>query len=321
MKDFDIVREFAWLSAKDQQALQRYQLYIRRKNAPYSCFLKLDRLRLFLLQLPSPKQQHLSQIDAADIEVFITQAQQQGRAPATINAYLSAVFDFFCFLVEEESLTKNPVKPRLHFLSIPVRLPRPMPREDVPRLFAVIDHPRDRAMLLIGLCCGLRANEILHLKPEDIDFDRHTLRVNQGKASADCIVYLTPPVEAALVTWLKQRPTEGDYLFCPIVRRAGSDPHKPLHYRSLHERMRRYVHKAGLDPTRYSLHTLRHTFATELLNAGISLRSLQELLGHKSLREVLVYAQLYESTKREEYYRAMERVIASHALAQPGGGE
>lgn len=321
MKDFDIARDFAFLCAEDQHALGRYQRYLHRKNAPYSCVLKLWRLRRVLLELPPPKRLHLRLIDSRDIEAFITQAQAQGRAPATINAYLSAVLDCFGFLVEEEYLTKNPVKPRQHFFSIPLRLPRPMPREDVQRLFAVIERAEDRALFLIGLCCGLRANEVLHLKVADLDFDRHALRVNQGKAGTDRIVYLPPIVEGALHTWLQQRPAAGDYLFPSAYRSAASCSHKPLHYRTLHARMRHYLNRAGLDATRYSFHTLRHTFATELLNAGISLRSLQELLGHKSLREVLVYAQMYESTKREEYDRAMDRIIAAHALAQPGRGE
>ena len=168
------------------------------------------------------------------------------------------------------------------------------------------------AIFLVALCCGLRSNEVVHLKVGDLDWERHTLRVNQGKAGADRLVYLTPEVETSLRAWLTERVSCNDHVFCS--RRSRQRPDQPMSNRQLRVLIKQWLRRAEIDPRKYSFHTLRHTFATELINAGISLRCLQELLGHKSLREVLIYAQLYESTKRQEFYRAM---AAIEPLPQP----
>lgn len=319
MNDFPIQKEFSFLSAKDRKALVRYDLYLQRKNAPLTRLNKLRQLRRFLLFLPPSKRGNLADIAPADIDAFIQWGQDQGYAPGTINVYLSTLYDCFGYFREDDALLRNPVKPRQHYLPVPLRLPRPMERTDIKQLFSVVERSQDRAIFLVALCCGLRVSEVAHLKLSDLDFERHTLRVNHGKGGVDRVVYLTPEVEESLRVWLSERisSSSNGYLFCSPKSRNQTQPVSRSHLWRL---LKGYLQKAGIDPAQYSFHTLRHTFATELLNAGISLRSLQELLGHKSLQEVLIYAKLYESTKREEYYHAMKKIPAVRSLVQVGGG-
>jgi len=301
-------RWVACLSPDDQQALSMYSLYVRRNYPRATQRAKLENLPRVLQQLPLPVPLRLAAVTPAHIVEFIQRAQQQGLAATSINSYLSAVYGCFGYLQEEGYLRQNPVQPRRHYLPCPVRLPRPMAREDVRRLFALSLSAQERAIFLVALHCGLRVSEVAQLKRTDLDWERHTLRVEQGKARVDRMVYLTEEVEKSLREWLSLRTVYSEYVFCS--RQSQKHPDRCVSPKHLNRLLKRALQRAGIAPSKYSFHTLRHTFATELLNAGISLRSLQELLGHKSLHEVLIYAQLYESTRRQDFYRAMATIEA-----------
>ncbi len=114
------------------------------------------------------------------------------------------------------------------------------------------------------------------------------------------MVYLSDDAVLALRRWLKQRNPGEEYL---IYTRAGM-----MSYSTARTIFRRYLEKAGLADKGYSLHTLRHTFATEFLNAGMRLECLQVILGHRSIEETLRYAQLTDKTREKEYFRAMSKI-------------
>ena len=306
-------RWVAGLTSDDQQALSTYTLYVCRHYPLATQQAKLENLPRVLQPLPLPQPVRLDAITPAHIAAFIEEAQQRGLAPASINSYLSAVYGCYRYLQDEGYLLHNPVQPRRHYLPCPLRLPRPMAREDVRRLLAATTSAQERAIFLVGLYCGLRISEVAHLKLSDLDWERHSLRVDQGKARVDRIVYLTDEVEESLRQWFLRRISCNEYVFCSHQSRRHAN--RCVSTRNLNRLLKRALQRAGIAPSKYSFHTLRHTFATELLNAGISLRSLQELLGHKSLYEVIIYAQLYESTKRQEFYRAMA-TIESHPQPQ-----
>ncbi|MFQ5796392.1 MAG: tyrosine-type recombinase/integrase, partial [Candidatus Bipolaricaulia bacterium] len=242
------------MSAKDRKALVRYDLYLQRKNAPLTRLNKLRQLRRFLLFLPPSKRENLADIAPADIDAFIHWGQDQGYAPATINGYLSTLYDCFGYLQEQEddALHRNPVKPRQHYLPSPLRLPRPMERADINRLFSVVERSRDRAIFLVALCCGLRVSEVAHLKLSDVDFERHTLRVNHGKGGVDRVVYLTPEVEESLRAWLSERisSSSNNYLFCSAKSRNRT---QPISRSRLWQLLKEYLQKADIDRTQYSL--------------------------------------------------------------------
>ena len=115
------------------------------------------------------------------------------------------------------------------------------------------------------------------------------------------VAYLSEDAGKALKVWLKRRDSEKEYLFYGQGRQR-------LSYSAARTSFARYLEKAGLAHKGYSLHCLRHTCATELLNAGMRLECLQQLLGHRSIEMTRRYARLTDNTRREEYFRAMARI-------------
>jgi site-specific recombinase XerD len=143
-----------------------------------------------------------------------------------------------------------------------------------------------------------------------VDLQAGTVRINHGKGQVDRLVYVSADVAQAFQRWRRYH-APGCYVFpSPQRRRAHL-------FRSMINRlMDQYLAAAGLTP-HYSPHCLRHTFATHLLNAGVPLEVLKELLGHHSLHQTLRYAQLYDTTKRQQYDRAMAAITQRHALGGP----
>jgi site-specific recombinase XerD len=184
---------------------------------------------------------------------------------------------------------------------MPRTLPKPMAETDVTNFFKVIDSLRDRLIFLLMLRCGLRVSETCTLTWEQIDVDAGTIRINNGKGQIDRVVYLAPDVEKALKPWRVCQSTSV-YLFASQIKKGA-----PLTPRTVQRLMARYLEQASIIRS-YTPHCLRHTFATQLLNAGMPLEVLKELMGHQSIQMTLRYAQLYESTKRQQYNQAMERI-------------
>jgi site-specific recombinase XerD len=166
----------------------------------------------------------------------------------------------------------------------PKSLPAVLSREEVARLFACVPQPIERLMLQTAYACGLRASELLSLKVADVDSSCMLLWVRQGKGSKDRSV----PLSAALLErlrehWRRWRPTT--WLF------PGRSPSGRRSLGALQRVCRRAVLAAGIDK-KASLHTLRHSYATHLLEAGVDLLTLQRLLGHRDLQTTARYIHL-----------------------------
>jgi site-specific recombinase XerD len=249
----------------------------------------------------------LTQTTAQDISAFIMAAQASGLAPSTINTKVGLLAGFFEYLREEGQMTQQPVLRRRHRLLTPLVLPKPIPDADLAAFFHVIDAVRDRLIFLCMLRCGLRVSEVCALTWDAIDLHAGTVRINRGKGQVDRVVYLSPDVEQALQVW-RAHHTPGLYLF-PSPKR-----HRKHLFRSqINGLMDQYLAAAGIT-RHYSPHCLRHTFATHLLNAGVSLEVLKELMGHHSMTLTLRYAQLYDTTKKHQYEQAMAQIAQRQAL-------
>lgn len=168
------------------------------------------------------------------------------------------------------------------------RLPVVLSQAEIAQFFAAIGRLKYRALFMAVYACGLRASEVVALRAEDIDSQRMVLRVCQGKGKKDRIVMLSPKLLEVLREYYKAfRPTT--WLF------FGRDKSRPLNPRTVLLGCRRSARKAGLNK-RVTTHTLRHSFATHLLEAGTDLRTIQALLGHRSLRTTALYT--YVSPER-----------------------
>jgi integrase/recombinase XerD len=163
----------------------------------------------------------------------------------------------------------------------PTTLPVVLSRGEVARFLAAVAHPKHRAVLTTMYATGVRLSEALHLRVTDVDSARPCLRVAQGKGQQDRYTLLPPTLLDVLRTyWRLTRPTT--WLF------PGRRPDQPLTVTAIQRRCAPAARRAGLTKP-VSTHTMRHCFATHLLEAGVDLRTIQQLLGHRYLETTAVY--------------------------------
>jgi site-specific recombinase XerD len=244
----------------------------------------------------------ITQTTPDDIDAWLDVAHHHGLAPSTINNILNALHRFFAFLQEQGQLTHQPINRRRHQVLVPQTLPKPMAEADLIHFFQVMDALHDRTMFLLMLRCGLRVGEVSTLRWSAIDGEARSIRIDNGKGQVDRVVYFSPDVEHALHQWRRIQPPDVRYVF-PSPLKPGT----PLNVRTIQRVMTRYLQEAHIAAP-YSPHTLRHTFATHLLNAGAPLEVVKELMGHRSISMTLRYTQLYEATTRRQYDQAMAHI-------------
>jgi integrase/recombinase XerD len=244
----------------------------------------------------------LEEVTRRDVEAFLEHEQDRGNNITTIRTKLVSVQAFLRYLVEEEIVSPDIFSRRIR-LQMPERLPRAMDPDDLLKLRSVVGDTRDRAMIMVLLRTGMRIGELLHTKMTDVHMKERRIEIYEGeKNRLGRVVYLSDDAVIALRKWLKVRNPREEYLF---YTRMSTEA---MSYSTAWILFQRYLVKAGLSDKGYSLHTLRHTFATELLNAGMRLECLQVLLGHRSIEETRRYARLTDKTREEEYFRAMSRI-------------
>jgi site-specific recombinase XerD len=162
---------------------------------------------------------------------------------------------------------------------------------------------------MLMLRCGLRLEEAANLTLRAVDLRRAQLFVYEGKGGKDRVVYLSGDALEALSTYLKKRSSSR-------VRKAflvekGVYKGKPLSMRGIQKRMENYAKKAGL---KVSCHQLRHTMATQLLNADADLVIIQDLLGHNQIRTTQRYCKVSNLKVQRDYHKAIDKVVLRHGL-------
>jgi site-specific recombinase XerD len=264
----------------------------------------MNTLKQFVLWLDVP----IEQVTHKKLLAFIDHLLDQRLKPKTINCYLNSIRGFYDHLINEEGIaTANPVK-----RGYSLRLSRPLPRflrdEQVSKLFDVIDSPRDRAIFKLMLRCGLRVEEVANLTLAAVDLRRAQVFIYEGKGAKDRVVYLSKDAYHALVQYLKVRSSSRAKKLFLVDK--GRFEGKPLLVRGIQYRMKHYAHKAGL---KVSCHQLRHTMATQLLNADADIVTIQELLGHTRIKTTKRYSQVSNRKVQRDYYKAMEKVLQRHS--------
>ena len=309
------LRRLHFFSPHNQRLIADYLAHLRARHYASSTQEgALRALKCFAVLMPEARRatlyQDLTQTTPADIDAWIEAAFQQPLAPATIATCRRCMQSFFVFLRDQGALAQSPIQLPRHQILLPMQLPRAMAEAEVVAFFRVIDTLEDRTMFLLMLRCGLRVSEVSGVRWSAIDVVQGTLRVDNSKGQVDRVVYLSPDVATALRQWHGLQAAAAGYVFpSRMTRQHGL----PLGARQIRNRMTRYLKLAGITK-RYSPDSLRHTFATQLLNAGASLEVLKELMGHRSLQMTLRYTQLYDRTKRAQYDHAMAQVEQRHGL-------
>ncbi len=241
---------------------------------------------------------HLDHVTRRSIEAFVEHEQDRGLKAKTVSVRLMVVHAFLRFLVEGEVIDPNVLRKKIR-VKVPEALPRAIEPENIKVLLAVIDHVRDRAMFLMLLRTGMRIGELLDLKIPEVNLEEKKVILYEAqKTRVGRVVYFSDDAKEALCSWLKARDPEKEFVFYGQGRNR-------LGYTGAQLRFEKYIEAAGLSPMGYTIHCLRHTFASELLNAGMRLECLQPLLGHTSLEVTRRYARLTDRTREEEYFRAM----------------
>jgi integrase/recombinase XerD len=227
-----------------------------------------------------------------DLRNYQLHLVDHGTTPTSLNAAITGLKFFF-----DITLGRAEVMAKMQ----PVRLPRTLPvvlsREEVARLIAAADNLKHQTALSVAYGAGLRASEVVALRVGDVDSERMTLRIQQGKGDKDRYAMLSPVLLERLRCWYRVARSQGlmlqgGWLF------PGMDRIEHLTPRQLN----RAVHTAALTARidkRVSMHTLRHSFATHLLEQKVDIRVIQVLLGHKKLETTALYTQVATEILRQ----------------------
>jgi len=279
---------------------EQYLLHLYRKNCrPNTLELNYTSIKLFLEFIRDRHEiTHPDQVTKKIIEAFVEHEQDRGLKPVSVNGRLISVYAFLGFLVESGVVHPDVLRKKIR-VKVPEALPRAIEPEDIKALLAVIDHVRDRALILLLLRTGMRIGELLNVRIPDINLQEKKVIIYEAqKTRVGRVVYFSDDAKEALEAWLRKKdPKEG------ILLRGIK--YEGLTYAAARRRFVIYLEKAGLSDKGYTIHCLRHTFASELLNAGMRLECLQHLLGHTSLEVTRRYARLTDKTREEKYFRAM----------------
>ena len=211
---------------------------------------------------------------------------------------MTCLYAFIRFLVDDDVLNRELLKRKIH-IKLPKRLPKSIEQDDEDRILAQIDNVRDNALIRLLLRTGMRIGELLRTRMEDISLEGQLIRIIESeKTGTGRVVYFNNDAAEALYHWLLKRNHSKQHLFYGFGDNA-------LSYTAAWNIFKKYVDKAGLSHKGITLHCLRHTYATNLLNARIPIEVLRDLLGHQSLEHTRRYANLNDVTRKEEYFRAM----------------
>ena len=259
----------------------------------------------FLTYLKALGRTCLDAVVRNDLASYIEHEQDRGIKPNTVSARLRWLYAFLGYLAEREVVHPDLLKKKFR-IKVPDTLPRAIDPQDMDKLLSVIDHVRNKAMILMLLRTGMRIGELLGLKLCDVNLRERRIEIFEArKTRIGRVVYISDDARKALSKWLKKRCADKSPLFYAQGRNTMS-------YESARAMFKKYVEKAGLSHKDYTLHCLRHTFASELLNAGMRLECVQQLLGHSSIEMTRRYARLTDNTRKEEYFNAM-------AIIEKGG--
>ena len=228
---------------------------------------------------------------AEELRLFQLHQTQSGLRPPSINSAVSALRFFFTVTLDRPDLAR-----RLTVVPYPRRIPTVLSVEEVTLLLQAASAPKYKAAFATAYGAGLRVSEVVALKVDDIDSERMLLRVERGKGGKDRYAMLSPQLLELLRAWWREGRRRslllpGGWLF------PGRNPVEPLSARQLCRVVRAAAQAAGINK-RVSPHTLRHSFATHLLEQGVDVRVIQTLLGHAKLDTTALYTRVANTTIR-----------------------
>jgi site-specific recombinase XerD len=248
----------------------------------------------------------LEQATAEKIDAYIDHLHSKRLHPASINLYLVIIRVFYYYLKSDEKIPlTNPVKGNRR-LRVPKPLPKSLRQQEVEQLLNAVRNKRDMAMFKLMLRCGLRVEEVSNLTLGAIDLKQRRILVRQGKGGKDRVVYISDDAHDALSEYLKAR---SHYRIKKVfLVERGKYKGQPISVRGIQKRMEFYAKQTRI---KVSCHNLRHTLATQLLNAEAEIETIQDLLGHNWITTTQRYCKVSNLKVQRDYFKAMRRVQQS----------
>lgn len=279
----------------------------RRNCSPQTVKNYLNMIKHFIIWVDVP----VEDVTHVTVSRYIEHLMRKRLTPKTVNCHLNGIRQFYHYLREEEGVAiTNPIR-KNHLQKMSRPLPRHLRDEQVETFFKAIKGARDRAMFMLMLRCGLRVEEVANLTIGVIDVKRRTILVEDGKGGKDRVVYMSHDALQALASYLRVRsPSRTRKIFL-----AEKEPckGKPISIRGIQRRMEYYARQARV---KVSCHHLRHTMATQLLNADADLCTIQDLLGHSNVKTTQRYCRISNLKVQRDYFNAME-VIRQQTAGNP----
>ncbi len=294
-----ILQRISEIEIPGREHFERYMLHKWRMNhKPSTLKGSFVAVSSFLTFYGGMEKNHIEEIVINDVEAFIEHEQDRGLKVTTVRTRLHCLFAFLRFLIEQDIIDGRILKRKIK-LKVPDFLPRAIAPGDIRKILGVIKEIRDRALILVLLRTGMRIGELLSLNIRDLDVRERKIHIYEGEKNClGRVVYLSDDALMAIKLWLSKRDPTKEYLFYGLRRN--------LCYTAARNIFTRYLRETDLQHKGYTMHSLRHTFASELLNAGMRLECLQLLLGHRDIEMTRRYARLTDKSREEEYFRAME---------------
>ena len=276
------VRGLGILSRRAEEDISRYRLWLESHRYPPNTVRTYTTMMESFLRFVSPKD--ASECDAEDLVAMVKEyILPRGLSYSYQNQLISAVKKFYKEICREVIDVGTFTRPRTRH-----RLPNVLSKEEVKRILAAPDNDKHRLVLSVIYGCGLRRSEVIMLEPGDIDYDRMLLTVRQSKGFKDRVVPLSVRLAEQIKDYLSRRKP---VMFIFEGQRQGN----PYSATSVEKIFRMACQKAGIKKD-ITLHGLRHSYATHLLEAGTDLRYIQELLGHKSSKTTEIYTHVTEKS-------------------------
>ncbi|MEK5067164.1 site-specific tyrosine recombinase/integron integrase [Sporosarcina sp. FSL K6-1508] len=246
---------------------------------------------LALSQFFSNCQKNIDEVKARDIRIWMASMTERGLKTRSVQLKLAALKSFYNYCVEENIINQNPT----------IKVKSPQKEDSLPyyltkRQLALlqeftINNFRERAIVETLFATGVRIEELLNIRVENIKWETKQIWIRKAKNNQERFVLFTNDCAERLKTHLKTRKVDSDYLF-------SNSKGRPLSQCLIQQRFREYSEALGFKVTP---HTLRHTFATRLLEKGLEYEYIQELLGHSNINSTRIYTRLMTSDRKKQY--------------------
>ena len=295
----DVLSKLSALEIGGKEHIEEYLRYQYRRHFQASTIRgSYSSLSVFLKFMKETAKGRIEEIVREDLEAFVEHEQDRGLKLSTVRLRLAVLKAFLRFMVDRGFMSEE-VFPWKLKIKMPETLPRAMDPDDVDKLLAVKASLRDRAMILLLLRTGMRIGELLKTRVSEVNTEEQKVLIYEGeKNQRGRVVYFSDDAKVALEAWLKERKQWMELLFYGY---RG----KILSYAAARMMFVKSLKEAGLSEKGYTLHCLRHTYATDLINARMPLECLEKLMGHSRLGVTRRYAMLSDKTREEEYFKAM----------------